>query len=208
MKVTKWETLYHEDHGATLKHKCGKRIVTLPLLSFSLIFLFFYLGLLSFFGLFLFIWSLIPTCGGIIYSLHHPFLTWDNALIMKIITLLFTYNSRIKTWFLEQNMTLYECLWRCTGMCNDSRVTCMKELWTVALPQIRCQLHDHAKQYDNDGTCYNKRNGGKLHGNISRNGYGNAISGCFEEGIWWVYGTGQSCTVLERLAMVEGWECV
>ena len=26
----------------------------------------------------------------------------------------------------------------------------MKELLTVALPQILCQLHDHAKQYDND----------------------------------------------------------
>ena len=36
----------------------------------------------------------------------------------------------------------------------------MKELRTVALPQIRCQLHDHAKQYDNDGACHNKRNGG------------------------------------------------
>ena len=36
--------------------------------------------------------------------------------------------------------------------------------------------------------CHNKRNGGRLHGNISRNGYGNAIigryGGCFEE----VYG--------------------
>ena len=57
----------------------------------------------------------------------------------------------------------------------------------VALPQIRCQLHDHAKQYDNDGACHNKRNGGKLHGNISRNGYGNAIigrhGGYFEEDI-------------------------
>ena len=54
----------------------------------------------------------------------------------------------------------------------------------VAMPQIRYQLHDHAKQYDNDGTCHNKRNGGKLHGNISQNGYGNAIigryGGCFE----------------------------
>ena len=44
--------------------------------------------------------------------------------------------------------------------------------------------------------------------NISRNGYGNAIigryGGCFEEGIWWVYGIGESCTVLERLAMVVG----
>ncbi len=37
----------------------------------------------------------------------------------------------------------------------------------VALPQIRCQLHDHAKQYDNDEACHNKWNGGKLHGNIS-----------------------------------------
>ena len=57
----------------------------------------------------------------------------------------------------------------------------------VALPQIQCQLHDHAKQYDNDGACHNKRNRGKLHGNISWNGYGNAIigryGGCFEEDI-------------------------
>ena len=51
-----------------------------------------------------------------------------------------------------------------------------------------------------------ERNGGKLHGNISQNGCGNAIigryGGCFEE--WWVYGTGESCTAQERLAMVEG----
>ena len=43
------------------------------------------------------------------------------------------------------------------------------------------------KQYDNDGACHNRRNGGKLHGNISRNGYGNAIigryGGYFEKGI-------------------------
>ena len=28
--------------------------------------------------------------------------------------------------------------------------------------------------------------------------------GCCEEGIWSVYDTGERCTVLERLAMVEG----
>ena len=56
MKVTKQETLYHEDYGATLKHKCGKRIVTLSL--FSHIF-----GPSLFYGLSLFL-----------------FLTWDNAL--------------------------------------------------------------------------------------------------------------------------------
>ena len=33
------------------------------------------------------------------------------------------------------------------------------------------------KQYDNDGACHNKWNGGKFHGNISQNGYGNAIIG-------------------------------
>ena len=75
----------------------------------------------------------------------------------------------------------------------------------MALPQIQCQLHDHAKQYDNDEACHNKRNGGKLHGNISQNGYGiGRYGGCFEEGIWWVYDTGDKCAVLERLAMVEG----
>ena len=77
----------------------------------------------------------------------------------------------------------------------------------MALPQIQCQLHDHAKQYDNDGACHNKRNGGNLHGNISWNGYGNAIIGrygsCVEEGIRSVYGTGESCAILERLAMME-----
>ena len=56
MKVTKQETLYHEDHGATLKHKCGKRIVTLPFSLFSHIFLsgFFGLPFFCFFGLFYF----------------------------------------------------------------------------------------------------------------------------------------------------------
>ena len=66
-------------------------------------------------------------------------------------------------------------------------------------------VNDLNYYYDNEWWV---ARGGKLHGNISRNGYGNAIigryGGCFEEGIWWVYGTGESCTVLERLAMVEG----
>ena len=56
--------------------------------------------------------------------------------------------------------------------------------------------------------CHDELDGEKLHGNISRNGYGNAIvgryGGCFEEDIWWVYDTGERCAVLERLAMVEG----
>ena len=158
MKMTKQETLYHNDHGATLKHKCGKKDSSIaPFYFYFFGPSFFYLAFLSFWG----------QCSN--NDDHHTFIDLQ----------LMNYNSK-----LEQDMTLYECLRRCTGMGNESRVTCMK-LCMVALPQIRCQLHDHARQYDNDETCYNKRNGGKLHGNISRNGYGNAIigryGGCFEE---------------------------
>ena len=107
-----------------------------PSLFFSHFFVWaFSIFLASFLSFFLFfVRSLIPTCGGIIVSIilsslgqcsnnddHHTFI--------------FSYNSIITTRYLEQNMTLYECLRRCTGMCNDSWVTCMKELWTVALPQ-------------------------------------------------------------------------
>ena len=78
----------------------------------------------------------------------------------------------------------------------------------MALPQIRCQLDDQESNNDNDEACHGKRNGGMLHGSISRNGYGNAMVGrygdCFEEDMWWVYNNGEKCAVLERLAMVEG----
>ena len=47
----------HEEQGATLKHKCGKRDSSIAL------FIFF------FYGLFFFVRSLIPTCGGIIVSI-------------------------------------------------------------------------------------------------------------------------------------------
>ena len=65
------------------------------------------------------------------------------------------------------------------------------------------------KQYHKHNVCHDdKQNGGKLHGNISQNGYGNAIIGrycvCYEEDKWQVYGTGESCVAQERLAMVEG----
>ena len=109
-------------------------------------------------------------------------------------------------------MTLSGCLRWCTGICNESRVTCMKILWRWLCHKYDVNYMIMQKQYDNDGACHNKWDGGKLQGNISRNGYGNAIicryGGCFEEGIWWVYDTGERCAVLEGLAMVKGWECV
>ena len=68
---------YHEDYGATLKHKCGKRIVALSLLSFSLIFFIFLFGPFLFFLatlFFIFRPESHPDLWGN-HSLHHPFLT-------------------------------------------------------------------------------------------------------------------------------------
>ena len=104
-----------------------------------------------------------------------------------------------------------------------------ERIMKVALAQIRCQLHDHAKQYDNDGACHNKQSGGKLHGNISWIGYGKAMigryGGCFVEDIrrfmcgraYHITGFGCTggvctnsrgekgqCTVPKGLAMMEG----
>jgi hypothetical protein len=116
MKMTKYETLYHEDHDATLKHKYGKRILKLSLLSFYLIFyfpyiffffflflyFFFFYFFVGFFGLFYLIWAslasftLFPHMGQCSNNGdHHTFI----YLQLK------NYNS-----ILEQNMTLYECL--------------------------------------------------------------------------------------------------
>jgi hypothetical protein len=51
---------------------------------------------------------------------------------------------------------------------------------------IMSALYDHAKQYDDEHTSHVTERW-KLHGNISQNGYGNAIigryGGCFEEDI-------------------------
>ena len=108
MKVITQETLYMKDHGATLKHKCGKRIVTLPRLSFSLIFFiftffiflvgFFGLFFLGFFGLFYFFVK-SGVSSRLVGESQSPssFPHWGNALIMMIITLLFTYNSISET---------------------------------------------------------------------------------------------------------------
>ena len=92
------------------------------------------------------------------------------------------YNSILRT--------KYDSMWMPPVVYRDMqwiKSDMYERIMKVAFPQIRCQLHDHAKQYDNDGACHNKRNGVKLHGNISQNGYGNAIigryGGCFEEDI-------------------------
>ena len=71
MKVTKQETLYHKDHGATLKHKCVKRIVELSLFISPFFSFFFFLGLLFFMASFFRPESHPDLWGN--HSLHHPF---------------------------------------------------------------------------------------------------------------------------------------
>ena len=73
------------------------------------------------------------------------------------------------------------------GWCNESRVTCMKSYawWLCHEYDVNYMIMQW--QYDKSKVCHDddEWNGGKLHGNISRNGYGNAIidryGGCFEE---------------------------
>ena len=91
---------------------------------------------------------------------------------------------KITTRYLEQNMTLYECLWRCTRMCNDlawqryQKRTSHKNIMLAILRSCKAIWQWMLK------SCIWWW--WKLHGNISRNGYGNAIigryGGCFEEG--------------------------
>jgi len=129
MKVTKQETLYHEDHGATLKHKCGKRIVTLTLLSFSLIFWAFF-----FYGL----------------SLSFLFLTWDNAIEKWWSSHFYLF---ITQWLQLDTRTKYDSIWMPPAVYRDMQWTksdMYERIMNGALPQILRQLHDHAKEYDND----------------------------------------------------------
>ena len=123
MKVTTNETLYMKNmvlHWSTIYEthyiknmvllwstSVEKEIVTLPLFIFFI-----------FFSFFLFFWAFL--------FLAFLFFYWDNALLdddhhTSIYLQLNDYNS-----ILEQGMTLYECLWRCTGICNESSVTCIK----------------------------------------------------------------------------------
>ena len=120
-----------------LKHKCGKRDSSIvPSLFFSHFIIFFFFSFCE-------VRSLILTCGGItvfiiLSSLGQCCNNEDHHTFIYL-------QLKITTHYLEQDMTLYECLRRCTGICNESRVTCMK-IMKVALPQIRCQLHGHAKR--------------------------------------------------------------
>ena len=64
------------------------------------------------------------------------------------------YNSK-----LEQDMTLYECLRRCTGMGNESRVTCMKiyAWWLCHKYDVNYMIMQW--QYDKSNVCHDDDGG-------------------------------------------------
>ena len=74
-----------------------------------------------------------------------------------------------------------KCLRQCTGMCNDVA-------WRMMLKHLASYLTIMQWQYESDGTSH-ETEWWELHGNISQNGYENAIvgrcGGCFEEARHW-----------------------
>ena len=137
------------------------------------------------------------------HSLHHPFphlrqCSKNEDHHTFIFLQLNNYNSILRT--------KYDSMWMPPEVYQDMqwiKSDIYERIIKVALPQIWCQLYDHAKQYDNDGACHNKWNGGKLYGNISQNGNGNAIigmyAGCFEEDI--------RRFMCDRAYRITGFEC-
>ena len=121
MKVTKQETLYHKNHGATLKHKCGKDSSIAPLLFYFLVFPF--LGLSFFWPFSLFLFFYLGQCS--MNDDHHT----------SIYLQLNDYNST-----LEQSMTLYECLRRYTGIA-------MNQEWHVRKNYERWLCHKYDVNY-------------------------------------------------------------
>ena len=122
---TIYETRYMKNMVLLWSTSVEKEIVTLPLFIY-------------------FLWPF--------FFLAFLFFLWDNALIMMIITLLLitTHGLQLKT------RTRYDSIWMPPAVYREGQwiksdmyeIICM-----VALPQIRCQLHDHARQYDKCNAC-------------------------------------------------------
>ena len=92
-------------------------------------------------------------------------------------------------WLQLDTRTKYDSIWMPPAVyrdSNESRVTCMK-IMNGGFATNTMSTTWSCKAIWQWWMCHDKRNGGKLHGNISRNGYGNALigryGGCFEEDI-------------------------
>ena len=139
-----------------------KEIVALSLLSFSLIFFIWAFSL--FFMAPFFIWASLASFilfrpeshtdlwGN--HSLHHPFPHLGQCSKMKIITLLFSYNSTITTRYLEQNMTI----WMPPAVYRDMqwiKSDMYERIMNGGFATNTMSTTWSCKQYDNDGMCHN-----------------------------------------------------
>ena len=146
-----------------------KRIVALSL------FIFFFLGL-PFFLFGLSSLSFLGQCS--MNDDHHT----------SIYLQLKNYNSILRT--------RYDSIWMHPAVCRDVQWF-MSDMYEKNYERWLCHKYNvnYMIMHSNMTMMkhHDKLDGGKLHANISRNGYGNAIigryGGFFEEDIWWVYGT-------------------
>ena len=107
-----------------------KRIVTLSLLYFLSFILF---GPCLVFRPLFFRLESHPNLWGN-HSLHHPFLTWDNALKMMIITLLFTYNSKLQL----KTRTKYDSIWIPLAVYQDVQWSSIAKISNGQAVKISC----------------------------------------------------------------------
>ena len=149
LRSTIYETHYMKNKVLLWSTSVEKEIVALPFIFFGLSFFLF--------GLSLFLFGQCSNNDD-----HHTFIDLQHM----------NYNSK-----LEQDMTLYECLRRCTGMVQWIKSDMYENYawWLCHKYDVNYMIMQW--QYDKSNVCHDdERNGGKLHGNISCNGYGNAIN--------------------------------
>ena len=140
MKKATYETHYMKNKVPLWSTSVKKEIATLPFLFISFSFVFFFP---------FFLWAFF-----LAFLLFFLFFSLGNVLIMMIITLLFITTQGLQL----DTRTKYDSIWVPPVVYRDGqwiKSDMYEKLWMVALPQIRCQLRDHARQYDNDEACHN-----------------------------------------------------
>ena len=146
MKVTKQKTLCHEDYGATLKHKCGKKDSNIvPSLFFS-----HFLGLLFFMAF--------------LSSFFIPHLGQCSRKWWSSHFYLFTTQ-----WLQLDTRTKYDSIWMPPTVYRDMQWTksdMYERIMNGGFATNPMSTTWSCKAIWRWWMCHDKRNGGKLHGNI------------------------------------------
>ena len=163
MKVTTNETLYMKNMVLLSSTSVEKDSSNCPFYLFSH---YFWRGFLPFFIIrpSLFFWAIFFLLAFVSFFC---FLTRDNALIMMIITLFITtqnYNSILRT--------KYDSIWMPPAVYRDMqwiKSDMYERIMNGGFATNTISTTWSCKAIWQWWTCHDERNGGKLHGNISRN---------------------------------------